>query len=102
MECDEYEQGRKQSGIHSHETHVGEIWGIWDQKSRKCYLEMHTKDSKIDKGEHRFGPPTQNEAQPLVRRVIETGFILFTDGAKAYVSLCDDHDHCHMSHCDES
>ena len=90
VECDEYEQGRKQKGTHGHETHVvGDIWGAWDRKSRKCYLEMYTKDSETD--ERRSGPPTQNEVQPLVRRVIETGSILFTDGAKAYVSPSDDY-----------
>ena len=87
VEADECEIGRKRKGFHGHETDVkGDFRGLFERASGRVFIEAYDKLKK-DEDDRRFGPPTINDVRPLVEK-LNDGAILFTDGARAYESLC--------------
>jgi len=89
VEADECEVGRKRKGLHGHDSDVkGDFRGLFERRSGRLFVEAYEKVSK-DSDERRFGPPCVADVLPLVER-LRPGTLLFTDGARAYTSVCKD------------
>jgi len=90
VEADECEIGRKRKGLHGHDTDVkGDFRGIYDRSTGRLFIEAYDKPQKTS-DERRFGPPSIDNVRPLVDK-ISSGSIVFTDGARAYESLCKEY-----------
>jgi len=89
VEMDEAELGRKPKGLHGHKKDVkSDVIGAYDRSSGILILEIYDKLCAGEKSLRRFGPPKRDDVLPLVERWVKEGSLLFTDGAKAYVSAC--------------
>jgi len=87
VEADECEIGRKRKGLHGHDTEVkGDFRGLFERGTGRLFIEPYDKLKK-DSDERRFGPPNVANVRPLVEKVNPSS-ILYTDGARAYESLC--------------
>ena len=87
IEADECEIGRKKKGLHGHDTDVkGDFRGLFERASGRIFIEAYDKLKKQE-DDRRFGPPSVEEVRPLLDKVAN-GSILYTDGARAYESLC--------------
>lgn len=87
MEADECEIGRKRKGLHGHDTDVkGDFRGLFDRSTGRLLVAPYEK-LKRDEDDRRFGPPSADDVRPLVERVAP-GSLLFTDGARAYTTVC--------------
>ena len=87
LEADECEVGRNRTGLHGHDADVkGDFRGLFERSTGRLFIEVYDKLKKDEDG-RRFGPPTIADVRPFVEKVAD-GSILFTDGARAYQSLC--------------
>jgi len=87
VEADECEVGRKRKGLHGRDSDVkGDFRGLFERRSGRLLVEAYEKVKK-DEDERRFGPPSVGDVRPLVER-LRPGSLLFTDGARAYISVC--------------
>ena len=87
VEADECEVGRKRKGLHGRDSDVkGDFRGLFERHSGRLLVEAYEKTRKDD-DERRFGPPRVEDVRPLVER-LRPGSLLFTDGARAYTSVC--------------
>jgi hypothetical protein len=87
VEADECEVGRKRKGLHGRDSDVkGDFRGLFERRSGRLLVEAYQKVGK-DSDERRFGPPCRDDVLPLVER-LRPGTLLFTDGARAYTSVC--------------
>lgn len=90
VEADECEIGRKRKGLHGHDTDVkGDFRGLFERETGRIFVEAY---DKLKKGEddRRFGPPNVHDVRPLVD-MVASGTMLYTDGARAYESICKEY-----------
>ena len=66
----------------------GDFRGLFERRLGRLLVEAYQKVGK-DSDERRFGPPCPEDVLPLVER-LRPGTLLFTDGARAYTSVCKD------------